>query len=113
QLIEMYDYWRITSLYPVSIKTKHTKDEIWNIAQQIHSNNETKSSGGSSRVQLLTKKIWKVDTGTNAKRIYLFINDSTGEILVDSEDFPKNYLGEEAFKKAVNLILKEESIKSE
>src|SRR5690606_22794592 len=36
QLIEMYDYWRITSLYPVSIKTKHTKDEIWNIAQQIH-----------------------------------------------------------------------------
>lgn len=115
QLIEMYGFRRNSAFYPQSINSiinQKQISKIWNIAQQTHYNDEVESPH-VSRVQLLTKNIWKVDTSNNSRRIYLWIDNATGEILVDSEDFPKNYLGEEDYKKAVNLILKGESIKAE
>lgn len=68
-------------------------------------------SGKITSLQMIpvSKKLWlldyyKTDPEFNGK-IMLIIEDLTGEILMSSEDYPKDYIGEEDFKKDVNKLL--------
>lgn len=99
-LISEYNYRRNKAIYPETIKPKYTAEQIWEITKKNY------PDAGKGPIELVTKKIWRVKTGSNENPILCFISDETGEIILDSEKFSKNYLGEQDFIKAANLMLK-------
>lgn len=102
-LTKEYDMKRYLLYFPVDFKFKMSQSEVLKVGSSL--------AGGEENIHFfpISKKLWILDywkkDALNVGGVVLIINDETGEIILDSEEYSKDYIGEEKFIKEVNQLL--------
>lgn len=102
-LTEEYQMKRHLLYFPVDFKFKMSESEVSKVGSSL--------AGGEENVHFfpISKKLWILDywkkDSLNARGVMVVIDDETGEIILNSEEYSRDYLGEEKFQKEVNQLL--------
>ncbi|MDV7697723.1 hypothetical protein N6B72_12405 [Chryseobacterium soli] len=102
-LTEEYDNKRHKLYYPARFHFKMSESDVRQAAVLL--------AGGDHMIQLypVSKKFWMVnywkEDSLNSRGVMVIIDDETGKIVINSEEYSRDYLGEEKLKREVNQLL--------
>lgn len=92
--------------YPKDFKFKMTESEVYQLGVSLAGEDY------GIHVVPISKQLWMLDyykKSPEGRKVLLIIEDKSGKTLINSEDYSKDYLGEEDLKKQINnLLIKKE-----
>ncbi len=105
-LQEEYQNKKHQLYYPKDFKFKMSESEVYQLGVSLAGEDH-----GIHAVPI-SKQLWMLDyykKTPEGRSVLLIIDDESGKTLINSEDYPKDYLGEEDLKKHINnLLIKKE-----